>query len=102
VFDPSNEKKPEFDWNIAWPKLMTFFSECLSDPTFWSYTPEENVNLIPNHSWMTTLIAGFLEAGTKDDKTAYAPQLLPKGWELITTLLSRAADENARMHPSRN
>jgi hypothetical protein len=91
VFDPSNEPKPEFDWHIAWPKLMTFFSECLSDPAFWSYAPEENVNLIPNRTWMTTLIADFLEVGTKNDKTAYAPELLPKGWQIITTLLSRAA-----------
>jgi hypothetical protein len=97
VFDPSNEPKPEFDWNIAWPKLMTFFSECLSDPAFWSGAPEENVNLIPNRTWMTTLIAGFLEAGTKNDETAYAPELLPKGWQIITTLLARAADEEASL-----
>src|SRR5207253_3172427 len=73
AFDPSNEPKPEFDWNIAWPKLMTFFSACVSDPAFWSYTPEETVNLVPNRTWMTTLIADFLEAGTKNDKTAYVP-----------------------------
>jgi hypothetical protein len=97
VFDPSNEPKPEFDWNIAWPKLMTFFSECLNDPAFWIGAPEENVNLIPNRTWMTTLIAGFLEAGTKSDETAYAPELLPKGWQIITTLLSHAPDEEASL-----
>ena len=55
---------------------MTFFSECLSDPAFWSRAQEEeeNVNLIPNRTWITTLIAGFLEAGTKNDETAYAPE----------------------------
>ena len=97
VFDPSNQPKPEFDWAIAWLKLITFFSECLSDPAFWSYAPEENVNLIPNRSRMTTLIADFLEAGTKNDETAYAPELLPKGWQIIRTLLSRAADEEASL-----
>jgi hypothetical protein len=97
VFDPSNEPKPVFDWNIAWPKLMTFFSECLSDPAFWGSSPEEDVILIPNRTWMTTLIAGFLEAGTKNDETAYAPELLPRGWQIITTLLSRAADEEASL-----
>jgi hypothetical protein len=95
VFDAPDDKKPEFDWTVAWPKLMTFFGECLSDPEFWSHTPEENVDLIPNRSWMTTLIAGFLEAGTKDDKTAYDPALLPQGWDLITTVLSRSASEEA-------
>jgi hypothetical protein len=73
VFDQSSEPKPEFDWGIAWPKLMTFFSECLGDPAFWNSTPEENLNLIPNRTWMTTAIAGFLEAGTKNDETAYDP-----------------------------
>jgi hypothetical protein len=97
AFDPSNEAKPEFDWNIAWPKLMTFFSECLSDPAFWNYAPEDNVNLIPNRTWMTTLIADFLEAGTKNDKTAYPPELLAKGWQIITTLLSHAAEEEASL-----
>jgi hypothetical protein len=97
VFDPSNEPQPKFDWNIAWPKLMTFFSECLSDPTFWSFAPEENVDLMPNRTWMTTLIADFLVAGTKSDKTAYAPELLPKGWQIIMMLLSHAADDEANL-----
>jgi hypothetical protein len=92
VFDQPDAQKPKFDWNAAWPKLMTFFSETLGSDTFWSAKPEENVNLIPTRTWMTSLIAGFLEAGTKDDKTAYDPALLPKGWELIQILLERAAD----------
>lgn len=97
VFDSSNAKKPAFDWIVAWPKLMTFFSECLNDEAFWTSKPEENVNLVPTRSWMTTLIAGFLEAGTKDDETAYPPELLPKGWELIKILLERAAEEEASL-----
>jgi hypothetical protein len=95
VFDQPDAQKPKFDWNVAWPKLMTFFSETLASDAFWSAESEENVNLIPTRTWMTTLIAGFLEAGTKDDKTAYDPALLPKGWELIRILLDRAADEKA-------
>jgi hypothetical protein len=97
VFDPSNAKKPAFDWNVAWPKLMTFFSECLNDNAFWASKHEEDVNLVPTRSWMTTLIAGFLEAGTKDDETAYPPELLSKGWELIKILLARAASEPASL-----
>jgi hypothetical protein len=97
IFDPSNAQKPAFEWSVAWPKLMTFFSECLNDEAFWTSKSEENVNLAPTRSWMTTLIAGFLEAGTKDDKTAYSPELLPKGWELIKTLLQRAAEKKASL-----
>ena len=71
---------------------MAFFSETLASDAFWSATPEENVNLIPTRSWMTSVIAGFLEAGTKDDQTAYDPALLPQGWELIRILLERAEE----------
>jgi hypothetical protein len=94
-FEPSNAQKPALDWNVAWSRLMTFFSECLNDNAFWASKSEENVNLIPTRTWMTTLIADFLEAGTKDDKTAYPAELLPMGWELIKILLERAADEKA-------
>ena len=97
VFDPSNAKKPLFDWNVAWPKLMTFFSECLNDEAFWTSKAEEHADMVPTRSWMTTLIAEFLEAGTKDDETAYPPELLPKGWELIKNLLERSAAEKASL-----
>jgi hypothetical protein len=97
VFDPSSAQKPTFEWNVAWPKLMTFFSECLNDEAFWASEPKENVNLVPTRSWMTALIAGFLEAGTKEDKTAYPPDLLPRGWELIKILLQRAEDAKASL-----
>jgi hypothetical protein len=98
IFDRPKDPKPELDWGIAWPKLIAFFSECLDDPTFWNQTAEENENLIPTRRWITSLIAGFLEAGTKNDETAYAPELLPKGWKLITILLNRAADEKASLN----
>jgi hypothetical protein len=97
VFDPSNAKKPAFDWNLAWPKLMTFFSECLNDEAFLASKAEEHLDLVPTPSWLTSLIADFLEAGTKDDETAYPPELLPRGWELIKVLLERAADERVNL-----
>jgi len=95
VFHRSDTQKPKFDWDAAWPKLLTFFSKTLESDTFWSSNAEENGNLIPTRTWMTSLIADFLEAGTKDDKTAYNPQLLPKGWELIQILLERAVGDKA-------
>lgn len=97
VFDPSTEKKPPFDWSVAWPALMTYFAECLNDEAFWASKAEENINLVPTRSWMTRLIADFLEAGTKSDKTAYPPALLPQGWELIRILLERTPDEKVNL-----
>jgi hypothetical protein len=95
LYDPSNAQKPPFDWKAAWPKLIAFFSECLNDQAFWSApaVQEEGISMIPTRTWMTSLIAGFLEAGTKHDETAYASELLPLGWELIKILLARAEPE---------
>ncbi len=99
LYDPSNAQKPRFDWNAAWPKLMAFFSGCLNDQALWAVPAEQeqSMSMIPTRTWMTSLIAGFLEAGTKHDENAYAPELLPQGWELIKILLARAEPEPARL-----
>lgn len=94
-----NTEKPPFDWNLAWPKLMAFFFECLSDQGFWS-TPaeqEQRTSMTATRRWVTTLIADFLETGTKHDDSAYAPELLSRGWELIKILLSHATLEPAQL-----
>jgi len=84
LFDTSNEKKPKFDWEAAWPKLLMFFSETVSQDDFWEKVEEEGT---PTRGWMRGLIASFLEAATRDDKTAYPADLLPEGWEIIKTML---------------
>jgi hypothetical protein len=90
LFDPSNNPKPPFDWKVAWPKLMAFFSELVSDESFWLKVEEnEKADLIPTREWIRSLIASFLENGTRDDKTAYPAELLPKGWEIVKTMLAR-------------
>lgn len=97
-FDSADVQKPSFDWKIAWPKLMAFFLECLTDQAFWSATDiqEQNKTMMPTRRWLTTLIAEFLEAGTKHDENAYPPELLSQGWELIIILLARAEPEPAQ------
>ena len=50
------------------------------------------MDLVPTNGWMRTLIASFLEAGTREDKTAYPPELLPQGWAIIRTLLDHAPE----------
>lgn len=91
VFDASNDQKPVFDWKIAWPKLMAFFTKCVAASDLWAPT-EERLDLVPTNGWMRTLIASFLEAGARDDKTAYPAELLPQGWAIIGTLLKHAPE----------
>jgi hypothetical protein len=71
---------------------MSFFSSRLDDEAFWKLRVEETDDLTPTRVWITTAIAVFLEGGTKDDNTAYPPELLPQGWKLIETLLKRVDD----------
>jgi len=93
IFDPSNDKKPDFDWDSAWAKLVAFFTKCVGAPDLWEPTEEQQrMDLVPTNGWMRTLIASFLEAGTRDDKTAYPPELLPQGWAIIRTLLDHAPE----------
>jgi hypothetical protein len=91
LFDPSNEKKPEFDWRVAWPKLMAFFSKTVGRDEFWQKVEErKKVDHTPTYEWMRSLIADFLANATRDDDKAYPTELLPQGWEIIKRMLSRA------------
>ena len=91
LFDLSNNAKPSFDWKVAWPKLMAFFSELVGQKSLWLKVEEsEKVDRIPTREWIRSLIASFLENGTRDDKTAYPPELLPEGWEILKIMLARS------------
>lgn len=93
VFNLPKDKQPDFDWNGAWPKLMAFFTECIADPQTWVMVEErEQIDLVPTHDWMRSLIAGFLESATRDDETAYPKALLPQGLSIIRILLDRAPE----------
>lgn len=90
LFDPSNNAKPSFDWKVAWPKLMALFSELVGQHSLWLKSEEsEKVDLVPTREWIRSLIASFLENGTRDDKTAYPPELLPTGWQILKIMLAR-------------
>ncbi|HXJ01395.1 MAG TPA: hypothetical protein VNH44_09230 [Micropepsaceae bacterium] len=82
-------KSSALDWNATWPKLMTLFSELIGDEEFWLEPAEQNEDRNPDRDWIISLIADFLQAGTKKDDSAYAPALLPTGFSLIETLLAR-------------
>jgi len=63
LFDPSNEKKPEFSWRVAWPKLLAFFSETVSQDSFWTKVEEnERADLIPTREWLSVLAKKFTPA----------------------------------------
>ncbi|MEH2505431.1 hypothetical protein V1290_004242 [Bradyrhizobium sp. AZCC 1578] len=94
LFELSDQSKQEFDWDAAWPKLINYFTESVDDLILQPDNQSDNPDRTPSRGWMVTLIADFLQAGTKVDKSAYAPELLPQGWMIITKLLARAPEDD--------
>lgn len=87
--------KNNFDWDIAWPKLIKFCGEILADENFWKVAVSEKEPLAPTRDWVPATIAEFLRAGMRDDKKAFAPELLPNALAIITVLLERVEEEKS-------
>lgn len=95
IWDSSNDKQPQMDWERTWNELMGFLEQLVGNAEFWTEKVIESQDLTPNRDWIPPLIADFLRAGTHDDNKAYPPNLLPRAWSLICLLLERseAVDE---------
>jgi hypothetical protein len=88
---PPDPKKPiDIDWNNAWPKLMCFFDSLIRPDSFWTEEVIDSDDLTPTRDWIPSVISDFLRAGTRDDKKAYDPKLLPQGWSLLEILVRRS------------
>jgi len=57
LWDAWDGKQIGFDWNDAWPKLVEFFENLLTDQGFWSEPVMEDRSLSPNRNWMPPVIA---------------------------------------------
>lgn len=95
LWDMPKEKQQDFDWSVAWGRLIDFFEHLLNNPQFWSEKVTQEQDLTPTRDWIPPEISEFLRAGTKDYDKAYSPELLPRASLLIKTLLekSEAVDE---------
>jgi hypothetical protein len=90
LWDMPKEKQQDFDWNVAWNRLIDFFRQLLDNPEFWAEEVIQEQDLTPTRDWIPPIIAEFLRAGTKDDDKAYSPKLLPDAFLLIKTLLENS------------
>jgi hypothetical protein len=86
----AEDKRNNLDWNVAWPALLDFFATLLTPETFWTEQASEEGDMSPNRDWIPPLISDVLRAGTRDDKTAFDPRLLPQAWELVEILLRKS------------
>jgi hypothetical protein len=79
---------------------MGFFDSLIRPDSFWTEDVTESDVLTPTRDWIPSVISDFLRAGTRDDKKAYDPTLLPQGWSLIEILVRRSIEQN-ESDPSR-
>ena len=84
-----DEQQQSVDWNTAWTELIQFFEQLIRTPDFWTEQVVETQDLTPNRDWIPPIIADFIRAGTRDDKEAYSPNLLPRTWALLGILLEK-------------
>ena len=83
----AKENASPVDWDEIWKHLFIFFKQLLQDQRFWKIDEANRESAQP--SWITNAIADLLIDGTRDDKRAYPPVLLPSGWGLIRILVER-------------
>nr|WP_320050928.1 hypothetical protein [uncultured Desulfuromonas sp.] len=86
----SSDKAIEVDWELIWQPLMVFCLGLLKSEDFWSEKAIEDEDMTPNRDWIPSLVAEFLQAGTRKDEHSYPAELLTMGWELVQILLDKS------------
>ena len=77
----------DFDWN----ELLPFMKKLVEDSNFWS--EEKKEDKYDYKRWITDTIADIIHEGTKNDKHAFAANLLPMVEQIILLLLKNAKGE---------
>lgn len=90
AWERSAKTPSNLDWSDAWNNILDFLYELISPLSFWTEPIEADADFCPSRDWIPSVIADFMRAGTRDDKHAYPPELLPKALVLIQVLLERA------------
>ena len=79
--------KRDFNWN----ELLPFMEKLIENDNFWIEEKQDNKN--DYKSWIVNTIAQLIEEGTKDDKHAFSPDLLPIAEEIILTLIKNVKSD---------
>ena len=99
LWDAWDGKQVSLDWNVVWRALVDFLKSLLDSREMWEGNAEEDEALSPTRDWIPPIISEFLVAGTRDDKKAYAPELMPRTLGLIKVLLKKSpAHAEAQEH----
>jgi len=86
-FEEAWRNNKDFDWN----ELLPFMKKLIEDGSFWS--EEEKVGEYDYNRWVADTIADLIHEGTKNDKHAFSPGLLPIAEQIILLLLKNVKSD---------
>ena len=92
--EESVERRPE--WQERWPAIFACLESLAARVQHADPHPPSTSRLIPTREWIISLVADFLLATTKDDSRLYPDAFIPRGWEIVRSLL-RASDRVSKM-----
>jgi hypothetical protein len=82
----------DFNWN----ELLLFMKKLIEDGSFWSEEKKEGE--YDYNRWIADTIADLIQEGTKDDKHAFSPDLLPIAEQIILLLLKNVKSDMSIMN----
>jgi len=97
-FEEAWRNNKDFDWN----ELLPFMKELIEDGSFWSEEKKEGKyekkeGKYDYNRWIADTIADLIQEGTKDDKHAFSPDLLPIAEQIILLLLKNVKSDMSMM-----
>ncbi len=95
-FEEAWRNNKDFDWN----ELLPFMKELIEDAGFWNEEKEEGKykHKYDYNRWIADTIADLIKEGTKDDKHAFSPDLLPIAEQIILLLFKNVKGDMNMMN----
>lgn len=90
-FEEAWRNNKDFDWN----ELLPFMKKLIEDGSFWS--EEKKEGKYDYNRWIADTIADLIQEGTKNDKHAFSPDLLPIAEQIILLLLKNVKSDMSMM-----
>jgi hypothetical protein len=91
-FEEAWRNNKDFDWN----KLLPFMKKLIEANSFWSEEKKEGE--CDYNRWIADTIADLIQEGTKDDKHAFSPDLLPIAEQILLLLLKNVKSDMSMMN----
>lgn len=78
--------------DFPWDELLNYADQMIDKQEFWEQKYENRFNY---RNWIVGIIAELIEEGTRDDRRAFDPKLLPSAEKILFTLARNAESDIA-------